>query len=71
MYAGCVAGAQQKEEYLETIRQAGFTDIQVRKEKQITLPDEILVNYLDESALKEYRASKQGIFSVTVTATKF
>jgi arsenite methyltransferase len=70
MYAGCVAGAQQKEEYLETIRQAGFSDIQIRKEKQIILPDEILVNYLDEAALKEYKASNLGIFSITVTAIK-
>jgi ubiquinone/menaquinone biosynthesis C-methylase UbiE len=70
MYAGCVAGAQQKEEYLETIRQAGFRDIQIRKEKQITLPDEILVNYLDESEIKEYKASNLGIFSITVTASK-
>lgn len=70
MYAGCVAGAQQKEEYLSTIRQAGFSDIKIRKEKQIILPDEILVNYLDEAALKEYKASNLGIFSITVTATK-
>lgn len=70
MYAGCVAGAQQKEEYLETIRQAGFSDIQIRKEKQILLPDEILINYLDEAGLKEYKASNPGIFSVTVTAVK-
>lgn len=70
MYAGCVAGAQQKEEYLETIRQAGFSDIQIRKEKQIILPDEILLNYLDESEIKEYKASNLGIFSVTVTASK-
>jgi arsenite methyltransferase len=70
MYAGCVAGAQQKEEYLETIGKAGFTDIEIRKEKQIVLPDEILVNYLDEDALKKYKASNQGIFSITVTASK-
>jgi SAM-dependent methyltransferase len=70
MYAGCVSGAQQKEEYLETIRKAGFNEILIRKEKQIILPDDILNNYLDEAALKEYRASKQGIFSITVTATR-
>jgi len=70
LYAGCVAGAQQKEEYLRTIRQAGFGNIEIRKEKQVTLPDEILTNYLDEAALKGYRASKLGIFSITVTATK-
>lgn len=71
MYAGCVAGAQQKEEYLSTIRRAGFQEIQVRKEKQITLPDEILINYLDDAGLKTYKSSSLGIFSITVTATRY
>jgi arsenite methyltransferase len=70
MYAGCVAGAQQKEEYLDNIKMAGFTDIQVHKEKQITLPDEILLNYMNHSELSKYKESKQGIFSITVTAIK-
>ena len=35
MYAGCVAGAIQKEVYLELIKQNGFADITVQKEKVI------------------------------------
>lgn len=70
MYAGCVAGAQQKEAYMETIRKAGFSDIEIRKEKQIILPDDILLNYMDKTSLEEYKASNQGIFSITVTAAK-
>ena len=70
LYAGCVSGAQQKDDYLQTIKNAGFGNIQIRKEKQITLPDEILLSYLNEEALKDYRESRKGIFSITVTATK-
>jgi SAM-dependent methyltransferase len=70
MYAGCVAGAQNKEEYLATISQAGFSDIQIHKEKQITLPEEILRNYLDNNELRIIQSGKSGIFSLTVTASK-
>jgi len=70
MYAGCVAGASQKDEYLWIIKDAGFRDIQIRKDKSITLPDEILLNYLSEEALDSFRKSGTGIFSITVFAKK-
>ncbi len=70
MYAGCVSGAIQKEEYLFIVREAGFSNIQVQKEKKINLPDEILSNYLDESEMKSYRGDKLGIYSITVYAEK-
>ncbi len=70
MYAGCVSGALQKAEYLQVIVESGFSDIQVRKEKPIIVPDSILLNYLSVQELKEFHASGTGIFSVTVTATK-
>jgi SAM-dependent methyltransferase len=70
MYAGCVSGAIQKEAYLDTIKQAGFGDIKVQKEKRINLPDEILKDYLSEGEIKEFKEGKSGIFSVTVFAEK-
>lgn len=70
MYAGCVSGAIQKEEYLELIKQNGFTNITVQKEKAIVIPDDILKNYLDQSELDEFKAGTAGIFSVTVYAEK-
>ena len=33
MYAGCVSGAIQKEEYLGYIRETGFENISLQKEK--------------------------------------
>lgn len=70
MYAGCVAGAIQKDEYLEIIKEAGFTNIQVQKERQISLPNEILTEYLTETEIADFMTGKSGIVSVTVYAEK-
>jgi len=70
MYAGCVAGAVQKEEYLDIISRSGFRNIEVNKEKEIELPDELLRNYLSEAEISEFKNNKIGIFSITVTAEK-
>lgn len=70
MYAGCVAGAVQQEEYLGTIKEAGFNNIEIKKTKTISLPDEILLQYLREDQLKNYKSKEAGIFSITVVAEK-
>lgn len=70
MYAGCVAGAIRKEEYMEIIRSAGFENITVQKEKVVTLPDEILGQYLSPEAISDFTDGKSGIVSVTVYAEK-
>lgn len=70
MYAGCVSGAIQKDEYLSIIKEAGFTSISVQKEKRITLPDEILKEYLSAEAMENFKGGNTGIFSVTVYAEK-
>ena len=46
MYAGCVAGAIQKEAYMELIVLNGFKNISIQKEKSIRVPDDILSAYL-------------------------
>jgi arsenite methyltransferase len=70
LYAGCVSGAIQKEEYLSFIREQGFTDITLQKEKTITLPDDILEKYLSGEELEAFKAGQVGIFSITVFAQK-
>ena len=70
MYAGCVSGAIQKDDYLAMIKNAGFTKVEINKEKAITIPDEILSNYLNEQQLKDFKESKTGIFSITVYGEK-
>jgi len=70
LYAGCVTGASEKQTYLNTIKQAGFKEIQIKKERLIDLPDEILNQYLTENQLKDYKKNIQGLFSITVYAQK-
>lgn len=70
MYAGCVAGAIQKTEYLQYIKDAGFQNIQIQKEKPIVIPNDILEKYLSAEAIKTFNISGAGIFSITVYAEK-
>lgn len=70
LYAGCVAGAIQKDDYLGIIKEAGFSNITLQKQKEITLPDEILANYLSAEEIAEYKAGKSKIKSITVFADK-
>ena len=70
MYAGCVSGAVQKQEYLELIERNRFTSITVQKEKQIFIPDDILSHYLSAEELSAFRQSGTGIYSITVYAEK-
>ncbi len=70
MYAGCVAGAIQKSEYLQFIQEAGFGNIQIQKEKPIVIPKDILEKYLTAEEVKTFNTSETGIFSITVYAEK-
>lgn len=70
LYAGCVSGAIQKNEYLGIIEEAGFTNITLQKDKTIVIPDEILAEYLSEEEVNEYKKSKVRITSITVYADK-
>jgi ubiquinone/menaquinone biosynthesis C-methylase UbiE len=70
MYAGCVSGAIQKNKYLDYIREAGFSNISIQKEKKIFIPDDILVAYMSETQIEEFRKSNSGIVSITVYAEK-
>ena len=70
MYAGCVAGAIQKKDYLELIEATGFTGITLQKEKPITVPDDILAQYLSAEEIAGFKQSGTGIYSITVYAEK-
>jgi SAM-dependent methyltransferase len=70
MYAGCVSGAIQREQYLQIMQEAGLKSITIQKEKETPVPDEILLNYLDPDQLSEFKKSGTGIYSITVYAEK-
>ena len=70
LYAGCVSGAIQRKEYLGIIEESGFSNITLQKEKKITIPDDILVNYLTDEEIRQYKESNINIQSITVYAEK-
>ena len=70
LYAGCVSGAIQKIEYLAIIKEAGFKNITLQKDKTIIIPDNILTSYLSAEEISEYKNGKTKITSITVYAEK-
>lgn len=70
MYAGCVSGALQKEEYLGIMEQVGFKNIEIKKTKTIELPDKVLHEFLNKEEITEFRKNKIGVFSITVVGEK-
>ena len=70
LYAGCVSGAMEINEYLEAIRQAGFTRLQVHKVREIDVPRSIFYKYIGVEEYQQYKSDGTGIFSLTVSAVK-
>ena len=70
LYAGCIAGAMTKDEYINTIHEAGFKNIEIKKEKRVYLPDDYLLQHLTNKELLDFRNSGVQILSITVNAEK-
>ena len=70
MYAGCVAGAIEKDKYLEVIEIHGFRNVIVHKLRAIPIPARVLENYLSKEEITELQNSETGIFSITVSGYK-
>jgi SAM-dependent methyltransferase len=70
MYAGCVSGAIDKNRYLLIIKETGFVNLELQKERPVTLPDDILLNYLSAGEVQAFRQSGAGVYSITVYAEK-
>ncbi|QOI97975.1 MAG: arsenite methyltransferase [Flammeovirgaceae bacterium] len=70
MYAGCVAGAISKKDYLNIIEETGFKNVKIQKEKMITIPDEIAAAHLSKEEFIRFKSGESGIYSITVYAEK-
>jgi len=70
MYAGCVAGAIQKEVYLKLIAANDFRNITIQKDKPIIVPDDILSQYLSQEQIAAFKQSGTSMRSITVYAEK-
>lgn len=70
MYAGCVSGASQKNDYLKIISENNFRDVSIEKEKEIEIPKTILLKYISMDELRKFKKERIGIYSITVKAKK-
>ncbi len=70
MYAGCVAGALQQDEYIDIIKETGFKEVEIKKIKVIDLPYELLIRYLSLNEIENYKKKIEGIYSITVVGYK-
>lgn len=70
LYAGCVAGAVERREYIRLIESAGFRTVRIIKEKQITIPEEDLRTLVSPADLEAYYSSGAKIESITVVGEK-
>lgn len=70
MYAGCVSGAIQQDEYLKIINEAGFDNVEIKKTKKIDLPENVLSEILSDEEIEAYQKSNVGIDSITVVGYK-
>ena len=52
------------------VSKAGFKNMVVQKEKPIVVPDDLLIKYISQETIEEYKKSGNGIFSITVYAEK-
>lgn len=69
LYAGCVSGAIAQEDYLELLRSAGFSNVQVARERVIDIPDSILHQVASREEVDAFKGSG-GIASITVTGVR-
>jgi arsenite methyltransferase len=70
MYAGCVSGAMKIDDYLEVIKDTGYQNLQLHKQRQIEIPADILKHYLTDVELSAFNNGTFGLFSITVSANK-
>ncbi len=70
MYVGCVSGASKITDYLKIISNQQFKDIYIHKEKIISIPENVLENYLSKEEIKNLKTGNTGIISITISAKK-
>ncbi len=70
LYAGCVSGAIEQDEYLNIIKEAGFRDIEIKRSQSTPLPDSFLEENFSSEEIQSFKDNVRGMFSVTVSGKK-
>jgi ubiquinone/menaquinone biosynthesis C-methylase UbiE len=70
--AGCIAGVEQIEDFMEYFRKTGFVNLEIIEMNKVHLPDDIFSKHLTPEQVEKYKDinSDEGIFSVTLIAEK-
>lgn len=70
--AGCIAGAENIEEFMEYFRKTGFINLEIVEMNKVHLPDDIFQKHLTPEQVENYKSvnSDEGIFSVTLIGEK-
>lgn len=75
-YAGCIAGAVRKDDYIYLLKKAGFQDVQVVQESRFEVAEKEMDTYAKSIAgdfnfpMEAVREAADGILSVSVIGTK-
>jgi hypothetical protein len=48
----------------------GFSNIQILKEEEIVMPDELLLDFMSESELVAFNKSRSGTYLITIYGEK-
>ena len=75
MYAGCIAGALEKEDYLAKIRKAGFKKIDVFKQDAVRISDyigsdKVISSIAKDMSPEEMKNLNSAVVSIKVSAKK-
>ena len=69
-YVGCVAGASDKDDYLATVRAAGFVNVALANERRIDIPDGVLPQAATTATPACADDNAAAVLSVTVCGEK-
>ncbi len=70
LWAGCVAGAERREDYLALITDTGFTQVTVATQKEIVIPESTLQALVSALPEEERHLGGARLLSITVTGVK-
>jgi ubiquinone/menaquinone biosynthesis C-methylase UbiE len=70
LYASCISGALQQEEYLEIIRESGFSEPGIHSSADKLIPEELKQRYMSRQEKTGNPESTYRLLSITVSATK-
>ena len=75
MFSGCIAGALKKEDYIEKIKKAGFSNIKIIKEDAVCLSDymgsdKVISGIAEAFSSDELDAINNSVVSLKIAAFK-